>query len=397
MLSITDLLLAICLSAATGLGVGTKGASCSVMPLVVAVVYLSCALVHIVLRPHRKPIDTIIFPVVWALFGALCIFKYLNSADALVDNMQLGLSGLQLFQTACALLVFLRERQWRAQVRLVVGDKGEDLTKMMMLELDDPYGELWSKPPSSRSSSRSSDMCNDDDGWGNEKEAQMNAESAAFSSSSSAQPHFRFPSQMEAHHSSSFSSPVGGPLGVGGAFSPANATMMIGGGRRHSHNASLHPSSSEMMMPYSPVDNTRAFSSQSSFPSTANGGGGGGEPTHGVVGALRSRSFATATTTVARSARPFVVVVAPSQRLQPPQQFNSDAVSSGGGGTRASSVFDGSSERGDDDYSDVRSLGTVSLGGMHHHHNSVGGSGHSQHTFMTRPASMPSVSRSPSL
>ncbi|CUE92747.1 DGF-1-like protein, putative [Bodo saltans] len=156
MLSITDLLLAICLSAATGLGVGTKGASCSVMPLVVAVVYLSCALVHIVVRPHRRPLDAVIFPVVWTLFGALCIFKYMNSGDALVDNMQLGLSGLQLFQTATAVLVFLRERQWRAYVRQV-GEKGEDV--VILDELDDPYAELWSR----RSSGSSSSTMSEDD------------------------------------------------------------------------------------------------------------------------------------------------------------------------------------------------------------------------------------------
>jgi hypothetical protein len=113
-LSIADLLLALVLSAATGLGVGTGGASCSVMPVVVACMYLGNAALLMVLRPHRRPMDRVVFPLIWSLFGALCLLKYVNAAEHMVDSLQLGLSTLQLWQNACSVWVLLRERQWRA-------------------------------------------------------------------------------------------------------------------------------------------------------------------------------------------------------------------------------------------------------------------------------------------
>ncbi|CUG48654.1 transmembrane protein, putative [Bodo saltans] len=127
LLSVADLLLALCLSAATGVGVGTKGAACSVMPVLVAAIYFSCALLHIVLRPYRRPIDTFVFPAVWVLFGILCILKYMNTSghEDLIDKMQLALSTLQLFQTACAVVVFVRERQWRVFIQRGI-DEGHD-------------------------------------------------------------------------------------------------------------------------------------------------------------------------------------------------------------------------------------------------------------------------------
>ncbi|CUG87657.1 transmembrane protein, putative, partial [Bodo saltans] len=115
-LSIADLLLALCLSSATGLGVGSNGASCSVMPIIVAVVYLGNAAVIIILRPHRRPMDRATFPLIWSLLGTLCLLKYLVVAEVLSDGMQLGLSTLQLWQTVCAVWVFFRERQWQATV-----------------------------------------------------------------------------------------------------------------------------------------------------------------------------------------------------------------------------------------------------------------------------------------
>ncbi|CUG93311.1 membrane-associated protein, putative [Bodo saltans] len=115
-LSIADLLLTLCLSAATGLGVGTHGASCSVMPLIVAAIYLINAVIVIVLQPHRRPMDRVAFPVIWSLFGVMCILKYLTASEALIDTLQSVLSFVQLWQTVCALLVFFRERQWRQQI-----------------------------------------------------------------------------------------------------------------------------------------------------------------------------------------------------------------------------------------------------------------------------------------
>lgn len=148
LLSVADLLLALCLSAATGVGVGTKGAACSVMPVLVGVIYYSCALLHIVLRPYRRPIDTFVFPAVWILFGTLCILKYTNTSghEDLIDKMQLALSTLQLFQTACAVVVFVRERQWRVFIQRgidegrdewkpqVHGDDSVGLATLMMME-----------------------------------------------------------------------------------------------------------------------------------------------------------------------------------------------------------------------------------------------------------------------
>ncbi|CUG93309.1 membrane-associated protein, putative [Bodo saltans] len=115
-LSIVDLLLALCLSAATGLGVGTHGASCSVMPIVVASVYFLNAAIVVVLRPHRRPMDRITFPIIWVLFGVMCILKYLTASEDLIDTLQRVLSFVQLWQTVCALLIFFRERQWRQQI-----------------------------------------------------------------------------------------------------------------------------------------------------------------------------------------------------------------------------------------------------------------------------------------
>ncbi|CUG48691.1 membrane-associated protein, putative [Bodo saltans] len=116
LLSIADLLLALCLSAATGLGVGTHGASCSVMPIVVASIYFLNAAIVVVLRPHRRPMDRVAFPIIWTLFGVMCILKYLTASEDLIDTLQSVLSFVQLWQTVCALLVFVRERQWRQQI-----------------------------------------------------------------------------------------------------------------------------------------------------------------------------------------------------------------------------------------------------------------------------------------
>jgi hypothetical protein len=117
-LSLADLLLALVLSAATGLGVGTGGASCSVMPVVVACMYLGNAALLIALRPHRRPMDRVVFPIIWSLFGVLCLLKYVNAAEHMIDSLQLGLSTLQLWQNACSVWVLLRERQWRALIVL---------------------------------------------------------------------------------------------------------------------------------------------------------------------------------------------------------------------------------------------------------------------------------------
>lgn len=116
LLSIADVLLALVLSAATGLGVGTGGASCSVMPVVVAACYLANAALIVVLRPHRRPMDRVVFPIIWTLFGVLCLFKYVNIAEEVTDPLQLALSTLQLWQNGCSVWVLLRERQCRAWI-----------------------------------------------------------------------------------------------------------------------------------------------------------------------------------------------------------------------------------------------------------------------------------------
>ncbi|CUG87659.1 DGF-1-like protein, putative [Bodo saltans] len=115
-LSIADLLLALCLSTATGVSIGTKGSSCSFMPLIVAVFYLGNAAVIMALRPHRRPMDRLLFPVIWILLGTLCLMKYSDTATAVVDRTQTALSAVQFCQTVFAVWVFFRERQWRMAV-----------------------------------------------------------------------------------------------------------------------------------------------------------------------------------------------------------------------------------------------------------------------------------------
>ncbi|CUG87665.1 DGF-1-like protein, putative [Bodo saltans] len=72
LLSIADVLLALVLSAATGLGVGTSGASCSVMPVVVAVFYFANAALIIIFVPHRRPMDRVAFPIIWTVSVQVC-------------------------------------------------------------------------------------------------------------------------------------------------------------------------------------------------------------------------------------------------------------------------------------------------------------------------------------
>ncbi|CUG93308.1 transmembrane protein, putative [Bodo saltans] len=148
-LSIADLLLALCLSAATGLGVGTHGASCSVMPIVVASVYFINAAIVVVLRPHRRPMDRVVFPIIWTLFGVMCILKYLAASEDLIDTLQRVLSLVQLWQTVCALLVFFRERQWRQQIF-------DDKTI--------PVDEIFVSPPAAHDAAKMSTTTTNDDG-----------------------------------------------------------------------------------------------------------------------------------------------------------------------------------------------------------------------------------------
>ncbi|CUG70371.1 transmembrane protein, putative, partial [Bodo saltans] len=113
-LSVVDLLLAVLLSVATGIGVGTNGASCSFLPIFIAICYLLYAGLLAALRPHRLPIDRVACPLIAAIYGIICMMKYFSptSLEDTTDALQLALSVLQLWQVLCAAIVVAREFQW---------------------------------------------------------------------------------------------------------------------------------------------------------------------------------------------------------------------------------------------------------------------------------------------
>ncbi|CUE92666.1 transmembrane protein, putative, partial [Bodo saltans] len=109
-LTFADLTLTCLLAVATGLGVGTKGASCAYAPIIIAVLYFLYAVALVVLRPHRIPSDKVFAPISAAIFGVLCIMKYTESNT---DIAQMLVSVVQVSQMLLRLWVSYREWQWK--------------------------------------------------------------------------------------------------------------------------------------------------------------------------------------------------------------------------------------------------------------------------------------------
>jgi hypothetical protein len=112
-LSFADVVITCLLALTIGLGVGTKGASCTVAPLIIAAVYFAYAAVLVVLRPFRLFSDGVMAPIAAALFGGMCVCKYAESDTAVLETL---LSVVQVTQMLLRLWVMFREWQWRALV-----------------------------------------------------------------------------------------------------------------------------------------------------------------------------------------------------------------------------------------------------------------------------------------
>ncbi|CUG92799.1 membrane-associated protein, putative [Bodo saltans] len=94
-MTFSDLFLSCLLAVATGLGVGTKGSSCSYAPLIVAVVYFLYAAALVVKRPHRIPTDKLLAPMISTTYGVMCVLKYTESDGGACGTL---LSVLQITQ-----------------------------------------------------------------------------------------------------------------------------------------------------------------------------------------------------------------------------------------------------------------------------------------------------------
>ncbi|CUG92791.1 membrane-associated protein, putative [Bodo saltans] len=112
-LSFADVVLTCLLALSIGLGVGTKGASCAYAPIIIAVLYFLYAAVLMALRPHRLVSDVVFAPISSALFGAMCVCKYVGSSTSVLETV---LSVVQITQMLLRLLALFREWEWRELV-----------------------------------------------------------------------------------------------------------------------------------------------------------------------------------------------------------------------------------------------------------------------------------------
>ncbi|CUG86691.1 membrane-associated protein, putative [Bodo saltans] len=94
-------------------GRGDGGASCAYAPIIIAALYFLYAAVLVALRPHRLFSDMVLAPVSSALFGAMCVCKYVGSSTSVLETV---LSVVQITQMLLRLLALFREWEWRELV-----------------------------------------------------------------------------------------------------------------------------------------------------------------------------------------------------------------------------------------------------------------------------------------